>query len=178
MGQDLHLVWSHRWITTKAKAINSRIHGLGTIAVEPIKKGETIAVLGGIVIHKSGMHRYWKLMGEVGIQVDDDFFICPSSREELEKTGVFNHSCEPNCGFAGTLRLVAIRDIKKGEELVFDYAFSESFVEPFECKCGSPNCRKIIKSDDWKNPALQKKFAEYFSPYLKQKIGRAPSPRF
>ena len=170
MNQDLHAVWPHRWITPKAKAINSQIHGLGTIAVEPIQKGETIAVLGGITIHKSQIRSYWGKMGHVGIQTDDDFFICPSSREELEKTGVFNHSCEPNCGFGSTLRLVATRNIKKGEELVFDYAFSESFADAFECKCGSPNCRKTIKPDDWKNPALQKRFAEYFSPYLKQKF--------
>ncbi|MFH0884613.1 MAG: SET domain-containing protein-lysine N-methyltransferase [Candidatus Micrarchaeota archaeon] len=170
MTKDLHDIWPHRWMTNKAKAINSKIHGLGTMAAEDIKKGETVAVLGGIVINKAQIRDYWKMMGEVGIQIDDDFFICPSSREELEKTGVFNHSCEPNCGFGGTLRVVAIRDIKKGEELLSDYAFYASLADGFECRCGSPDCRKVIKPDDWKNPALQNRYAGYFSPYLKQKV--------
>ncbi len=170
MIDDLHLRWGHRYINPKATPIRSKIHGLGVVAIAPIKKGETIAVLGGIILSKTDIREYWQEMGHVGIQIDDDFFICPSNREELEKTGVFNHSCDPNCGFAGTLRLIAIRDINKGEEIVFDYAFSESFADDFECKCGASKCRKVIKAEDWKNAGLQKKFPHYFSPYLRQKL--------
>lgn len=69
-------------------------------------------------------------MGHVGIQIDENFFICPTSREELKKTGVFNHSCEPNAGFRSSIVLEAIRDIKAGEEITFDYAFCEMYFEP------------------------------------------------
>ncbi len=168
--EDLHDIWSHRWITKKAQSVKSRIHGLGVVAVENISKGEDIAVLGGVIVPRSEIGRYWKNMGHIGIQIDDDFFIVPTSREELEKTGVFNHSCEPNCGMASSLRLSAIKDIQKGEEIVFDYAFTESFMEEFECKCGSKNCRKIVRATDWKISELQSKYGDYFSPYLKNKI--------
>jgi len=106
----------------------------------------------------------------VGIQIDEEFFICPTSREELEETGVFNHSCEPNAGFKSSIVLEAIRDIKAGKEITFEYAFNETYFEPFECKCGASSCRKIIKSTDWQIKEIQEKYSAYFSPYLKSKI--------
>jgi D-alanine-D-alanine ligase len=55
-----------------------------------------------------------------------------------------NHSCDPNCKFDG-LNVLAIRNIKKGEELTLDYAhFLDENMEPFHCQCGSPNCRGLI----------------------------------
>jgi SET domain-containing protein len=162
--------WQHRWITPKAEAQKSRIHGLGTVAIEQIHKGEIVGVLGGVIISSEEIAEYRRRMGHVGIQVNENFFICPTSRKELEETEVFNHSCEPNIGYIDSITFVAIKDIKPMEELVFDYAFSETFFEPFECKCGSANCRKIIKPDDWKIAKIQEKYGQYFSPYLKKKI--------
>jgi D-alanine-D-alanine ligase len=55
-----------------------------------------------------------------------------------------NHSCDPNTSFAG-LNLVALRDIRAGEELTVDYAtFYDSHMTPFDCTCGSPSCRRRI----------------------------------
>ncbi len=168
--EDLHNNLRHRWITPKAKSFRSKIHGLGVIAMDDIRKGENVGVLGGVIIKKEDMPDYWKIMGHVGIQIDDEFFIVPTTRTELEETGVFNHSCDPNCGFSNSITFVAIRNILKGEELTFDYAFCESLINNFNCKCGSENCRKIIKPTDWKNKKLQKNYGTYFSPYLKNKL--------
>ncbi|KAI3746163.1 hypothetical protein L6452_08586 [Arctium lappa] len=66
-----------------------------------------------------------------------------------------NHSCEPNCRtekwmvngevFIG---LFAIRDIKKGEELTFDYNYVRVFgVAAKKCVCGSSRCRGVIGGD-------------------------------
>jgi D-alanine-D-alanine ligase-like ATP-grasp enzyme len=55
-----------------------------------------------------------------------------------------NHSCQPNTAYDG-LNVIAIRNIQLGEELTLDYAtFLDEHMEPFECQCGSPNCRKRI----------------------------------
>ncbi len=169
---DLHRRWNHRWVTPKAEARKSPIHGTGVFAKEKIKKGEVVAVLGGVIVPKWEIEEYWKKMGHVGIQINDDFYIVPTTREELDQVGVFNHSCDPNIGFRDSLTLVAIRDIEPGEELVFDYAFSESNPRypPFKCNCGSPNCRGWITPDDWKRPEIWEKYFDYFSPYLKEKI--------
>jgi D-alanine-D-alanine ligase-like ATP-grasp enzyme len=55
-----------------------------------------------------------------------------------------NHSCNPNTAYEG-LNVKAIRPIKKGEELTLDYAsFLDENMEPFQCQCGTPNCRGLI----------------------------------
>jgi hypothetical protein len=41
-----------------------------------------------------------------------------------------------------------------------------------ECKCGVPNCRKILTGKDWQRPDLQKRYAGHFSAYLADKIAR------
>ena len=134
---DLHNIWPHRWINPKVKSVNSNIEGLGTVALKKIPKGETIAVLGGMIVPKKDIAKYHKIMGDVGIQINDDFFIVPATREELKRTGVFNHSCSPNCGFSDSITLIAIKDINPGEEMVFDYAFSETSTQNFKCNCKS-----------------------------------------
>lgn len=163
--------WGTRWLTSKAKAVKSRIDGLGVVAVKPIKKGEVIGVLGGLVIHRKDVKNYWKQQGHVGIQIHDDFYIVPPNRKELEKYGVFNHSCNPNAGFGNeSIILYAIRNIRPKEEIVFDYAFCELDKPKFLCKCGSKNCRKVIKPTDWKNKDLQQKYGQYFSPFVREKF--------
>jgi len=167
---DLHNMWSHRWINPKAKSINSTIEGLGVVAVKKISRGEIIAVLGGIIVPKKDIDKYHKIVGEVGIQINDNFFITPTTRDELKKTGVFNHSCNPNCGFSDSITFVAIKDINPGEEIVFDYAFCESYTQNFKCKCKSKECRGRVGPNDWKIKELQEKYFKFFSPYIKDKI--------
>jgi D-alanine--D-alanine ligase len=55
-----------------------------------------------------------------------------------------NHSCNANTGYSG-LNVVALREIKKGEELTLNYAsFLDETMEPFNCRCGASNCRGLI----------------------------------
>ena len=58
-----------------------------------------------------------------------------------------NHSCAPNAGIRTTNTLVALRSIKKGEELTFDYSTVVGEVNEgwyMSCACGAPSCRKTI----------------------------------
>ncbi len=166
---NYHSKYNHRWHSQKVKAYNSPIHGLGVVAIQDITKGEIIFLYGGVIIPKSEIKNYWKEMGHVGIQIEDGFWICPTSREELQKQGVINHSCKPNLGFKNQVLLVAIKDIKAEEEVTFDYAFCESYMESFACNCGNKGCRKTITQDDCKLETIRNKYLEYFSPYLKNK---------
>lgn len=170
MSEGLHERWPHRWLSPKAEARSSSIHGTGVFAKQSIKKGENVGVLGGVIVPTKEIREYWKLMGHVGIQISNDFFIVPTTREELEEKGVFNHSCEPNLGFSDSITLIAIRDIQPGEELVFDYAFNETYHDSMQCQCGSPECRKVIAPDDWKIPELKEKYGKYYSPYLRDLV--------
>lgn len=168
--EDLHKIWPHRWINPKTESRKTNYHGLGVFAKELIQKGEIVAVLGGVIVPGSEIKTYWNKMGHIGIQIDENFFIVPTRKEELEETGVFNHSCDPNIGFKNSIQFIAIRNIQKDEELVFDYAFNETLMKDFECKCGSADCRKIITKNDWKNKNIQEKYKEFFSPYLHNKL--------
>ncbi len=56
-----------------------------------------------------------------------------------------NHCCDANTGYIG-LNVIALKHIFKGEELTLDYAsFLDENMEPFNCSCGSANCRGLIK---------------------------------
>jgi D-alanine-D-alanine ligase-like ATP-grasp enzyme len=55
-----------------------------------------------------------------------------------------NHSCNPNTTYRG-LNVIALRKILRGEELTLDYtSFLDENMEPFNCQCGSSDCRGII----------------------------------
>ena len=59
---------------------------------------------------------------------------------EHEIGGCINHSCHPSCRISSFF-VVALRDIKEGEEITFDYNKNEDVIaSPFECNC----CGKMI----------------------------------
>ena len=74
---------------------------------------------------------------------------------------LINHSCLNNCDYEGQglkLWVVAIKDIKKGDELTCDYGFGyDSDYKQFPCKCGSINCAGYIvrEGSRWR---INKKF--------------------
>lgn len=55
-----------------------------------------------------------------------------------------DHSCAPNCTLDGRL-LIAIRPIRAGEKISFDYETTEHTISsPFKCSCGSCDGRMIV----------------------------------
>ena len=62
-----------------------------------------------------------------------------------------NHSCNPNCyvdkwvvGDKLRMGIFAKRDVKAGEELVFNYNVDRYGADPQPCYCGEPNCTGFI----------------------------------
>ena len=87
---------------------------------------------------------------------------------ELPISYYFNHSCEGNLGFDGDGDFITMRNIKKNEELLYDYGLLEADPDfKFVCGCGSVNCRKIITGNDWKNEEFRRKYYDYLYPDLK-----------
>ncbi len=77
-----------------------------------------------------------------------------------------NHSCDGNVGFDFMDNFISLKKIRKGEEIVYDYALAESGPKfNMSCKCGSANCRGIITGSDWKklgkNPEIRKNMISY-----------------
>lgn len=135
------------------EARNSPIHGRGVFAVAPIKKGaRIIEYLGERVSHAEADRRY-----EVKGDDDGHTFLFIASNRTVIDAGVdgndarfINHNCNPNCETVienSRVFIDAIRNIKPGEELGYDYQLTwESTDEPaelalYECRCGAKNCR-------------------------------------
>ena len=162
------------WISLKAqKGLKSKIHGRGLFALEPIKKGEIIAI-------KKGDSLTWKQLKNGGLhedcylQTEDDVYVGPRTKKEFENSMLYiNHSCNPNAGIKGKKTIIAIKNIKNGEEIFIDYAMCYcGRLSVMRCNCGSKNCRKKITADDWKNPELQKRYKGYFSLFVQTKINK------
>jgi SET domain-containing protein len=78
-----------------------------------------------------------------------------------------NHSCDPNCGIKGRFKVVAMRNIKKGEQITWDYEMTEkSNWWKMKCQCGSANCRKKI--GNYKNlpKGQRRKYSGFISSWL------------
>jgi SET domain-containing protein len=132
---------------------DSPIHGRGVRALMPIKKGSrVIEYLGERVSHDEADRRY-DLKG----QDDGHTFLFIASNRTVIDAGVngnearyVNHSCAPNCETIiekSRVFIEAIRNIKPGEELGYDYQLTwESTDDPAElanytCRCGAKRCR-------------------------------------
>jgi SET domain-containing protein len=159
------------YISSKAAVKESRIHGKGLFAIEPITKGEIVCVKGGYIFNRQTLNSLpdWYRAAEVPIA--DDLFIGPLHQEERQGSMIFsNHSCEPNIGVQGQIVFVAMRDISAGEELTHDWSTTDDDDYELECNCGALRCRKIITGQDWRRADLQEKYRGYLSWYLEQKI--------
>jgi len=161
------------YLSPKTEVRESKIHGRGLFAIADIAKDEIVAVKGGrIVDRKMLREKITPRLGPVEIQIDDDLFIAPVTDEERELSMLYsNHSCDANLGIRGEITLVAMRDIRAGEELTHDWATTDDDDYSVECKCGAPNCRKTVTGKDWQRPELQERYAGYFSAYLARKLG-------
>jgi hypothetical protein len=160
------------FLSPKTEMHESRIHGRGLFATADIAKDEIVAVKGGhIVDRKTLREKITPRLGPVEIQIDDDLFIAPVTEEERELSMLYsNHSCDPNLGMRGEITLVAMREIRAGEELTHDWAMTDDDDYSMECNCGAANCRRTLTGKDWQCADLQKRYAGYFSAYLARKI--------
>lgn len=97
-----------------------------------------------------------------------------------------NHSCNPSAYSEykrlGRETIIALRPIKKGEEITIDAALEavdqirgaypnyDIYHWKMKCHCGSRNCRKIIHGDFFRMPKrFQKEKMKYLPTFIKRK---------
>lgn len=142
--------------------------GNGIYTLQPINKGDLLALFGGVIYEWEAFIHLPARERSLGIQVEERHFLVP---RPIGEGDYVNHSCNPNAGLSGQIGLVAMRDIKIGEEVCFDYAMSDTLpYDEFNCECGSANCRGFVSGNDWQKPELQKRYAGYFSPHVQRRI--------
>jgi uncharacterized protein len=134
---------------------NSTIHGRGVFARRKIRKGKTI-------IEYRGDRTTWKVASR---RPDSDpenpyhtFIFELDDGKSVIDAGVggnaarwINHSCKPNCTTfeddEGRVFIEALRKIRTGEELTYDYRLTiegritKKARAALECRCGARKCR-------------------------------------
>tara|TARA_Y100001936_G_C15990483_1_gene622049 strand:- start:830 stop:1279 length:450 start_codon:yes stop_codon:yes gene_type:complete len=127
------------------KIKKSKIDKNGLYANQNIKKGVRIIEYKGKIISTKKSETCSKFDNDKAIylfninkryDLDGDF--------KFNIARLINHSCDPNCEVFGKglkVWVYAMRDIKAGEELSYDYGFSfDKDFKNYPCKCKSKNC--------------------------------------
>ena len=135
---------------------SSAIQGKGAFATRDIRKGERIGEYTGERIsweeadaryddESQGRHHTFLF------EVDDETVIDAAVGGNAAK--YINHSCDPNCEATiehGHVFIDALKKIKKGEELFYDYSYvldephTAAVKKRYPCWCGAKNCRGTI----------------------------------
>ena len=137
----------------KFKVISNTRLGRACVAIKKILKGEIICKMAGPNISLKEFSEKYDINGCTPLQIGEDIFI-----DLIEPYVCFNHSCDPNAGLRNNAVLFALKDIKVGEEIFYDYSTSVDDVWwTMECKCRTKKCRKLI-GDFQSVPHLQKEF--------------------
>jgi hypothetical protein len=175
------------WMNPKLEVRNTGKYGKGVFVRRGlIKKNEMLFVMGGSILTIADENRLRGVVADKPIEISEYFSIGPRSPAELKRMPdhYVNHSCQPNAGFKGQIFLVAMRAIRAGREVTYDYAMvmhpnvkSTSYFT-MKCFCGHPSCRKLISEDDWQIPALQRQYDGYFQWYLQEIINQQNRRRY
>lgn len=146
----------------------SRIHGTGVYAKKKIKAGTRIIEYVGEKVTKKESDRRAQTplennaeneelgavyLFEINKKYDLDGYVPYNTARFI------NHSCEPNCEsdiVKGHVWIIALRDIKKGEEISYNYNYTWGDHEDHPCRCGSEKCVGFILAEEhW--PKLKRK---------------------
>ena len=143
------VISSSRRIQTR----RSGVHGKGVFALQDIPEGETIIEYVGEVISwpeaqrrhphdpKDPNHTFY-------FHIDEDHVI--DALYGGNSSRWINHSCDANCEadeVDGRVFIKALRNIKAGEELNYDYGLviderlTPTLKREYACHCGSARCR-------------------------------------
>jgi SET domain-containing protein len=145
----------------------SGIAGKGVFASHDFKKGETICNFKGKRLNISEVQRLYD-KGDKRVTCDS-FQIFERSYIRLDDIyNSINHSCDPNAGVKKVRTLTALKNIKKGEEITFDYSATEWTPQdytaynprqwPMTCACGYKFCRRKIKCFPYLPKCLRDKY--------------------
>ncbi len=134
----------------------SGVHGKGVYAVEDIAAGERlIEYKGEVITWKEALRRHPHDPKDPNhtfyFHIDDKHVI--DAKYGGNSARWINHSCNPNCETeveGKRVYIEALRDIRAGEELFYDYGLvidapqTPELLAEYPCWCGSANCRGTL----------------------------------
>jgi len=122
--------------------------GLGLFAARPFKKGERIIEYVGRVISTA---EEYTSRSKYLFEVNKRKTIDGADRSNIAR--YINHSCGPNCEpeiERGRVYIDAIKNIKAGDELAYDYGeeYFNEHIKPYICRCGTCAAKRKTKQSD------------------------------
>jgi len=126
---------------------SSRIHRSGCYTTTPIKKRTHIVEYTGPRITVDEADELYEDREETYL------FGLSDGKTVIDGDGIaafVNHCCEPNCEIdelEGRVWIIALRNIKAGEELTYDYNLYDGDDEA-PCHCGAHHCRGSMYSEE------------------------------
>ena len=187
---------SHPIPVASGKRIQTRrsgVHGKGVFALQDIAEGETlIEYVGEVISWDEAQDRHPHDPNDPNhtfyFHVNEDRVI--DALHGGNSSRWINHSCDPNCEAdedKDRIFIKAIRNIKAGEELNYDYGliidepYTQKLKAEYPCWCGSAHCRGTLLSpkerkDTPKTPK-QKKAKAKAKVKTKDKVQAKPTQK-
>ena len=144
----------------------SKKEGKGVFVLRDFKRGDTILkIYDTKIVSKKDVPNLPKEDQNHTSYIGGGKYIVMKSPEKY-----INHSCNPNV-YIKNMKVIAMKNIKKREEITFDYSINGIDSWKMKCNCGSKDCRKIIVGDFRKlNKKTQKKYLPYLEDWFKKEI--------
>jgi SET domain-containing protein len=134
----------------------SGVHGKGVFATQRIAEGETIIeYVGEVITWKEALRRHPHDPKDPNhtfyFHIDEERVI--DAKHGGNSSRWINHSCDPNCEAdeeEGRVFIKALRNIKAGEELSYDYGliidepYTKKLKAEYPCWCGAKLCRGTL----------------------------------
>jgi len=128
-------------------------HGKSVFAKADILKGELIIEFHGKILTYEQLPSPYETVEDHYVPIGEKLYMGPSGGLD----DFLNHCCDPNSGLkirGEQVVLIAIRNIKQGEEVCWDYSTTMDENEwEMDCDCKSPKCRGRIR--DFKHLPLK-----------------------
>lgn len=143
-------------LNTRIEVRDSSIEGKGLFAKAPFQKGEEFVVATGEEPYDEKVYtdeefkKFTEWCIANGKEWDavsngDGTHTAAISDREKHPGNYGNHSCDPNVKSNDKGGLIALRDIKPGEEITIDYAQFSTRDWSMKCNCGAKNCTGEVR---------------------------------
>ncbi len=129
---------------------SSPIHGTGGFARADIPSGARVIEYVGDIISKQESLARCERSNEYIFAIDEEHDL--DGNVDWNPARFLNHSCEPNCEaqfLEGRIWIVAIRDVRAGEELTFNYSYDLIDYREHPCRCGAKACVGYIVAEEF-----------------------------
>lgn len=134
----------------------SGVHGKGVFALTDLAEGETIIeYVGEVITWKEALRRHPHDPKDPNhtfyFHMDEKHVI--DAKHGGNSSRWINHACKPNCEAdedGGRVFIKALRNIKAGDELFYDYGliidarYTQKLLAEYPCWCGAKSCRGTL----------------------------------